>query len=185
MSNSAKVSKWELVVKVKSMDPETLSLYPMPIVVLHHDRLYHVQDSDSAEDTGFTVTELDLEQEAKKALDYCREENGRLKITTPYLYPDGDYIDLYLTKTPTGLYLTDLGETLGYLADYGISFKQSPKRRKLLDDVLLTQGAELFRGELRKRLDDWTKAAWVMTRLGQAIVQVSNLVFTLRLSALR
>lgn len=114
----------------------------------------------------------------------CQEENGRLKIATPYLYPDGDYVDLYLVETPTGLYLTDLGETMGYLADHGISLKQSPKRSKIVNDVLVTQGIELFRGELRTPLEDWDKTAWLLTRLGQAIVQISDLVFSLRLSAL-
>ncbi len=41
-----------------------------------------------------------------------------LKISTPHLHPNGVYMDLYL-ETPNGLYLTDLGETKGYLADYG------------------------------------------------------------------
>ena len=114
----------------------------------------------------------------------CQEENGRLKIATPYLYPDGDYIDLYLVELPTGLCLTDLGETMGYLADHGISPRQSPKRRKIVNDVLLTQGVELFRGELRVPLDDWDKAAWTVMRLSQAIVQIGDLIFSLRLSAL-
>jgi len=133
---------------------------------------------------------MNCEQMREKALSAlpvlfeCREENGRLKITTPYLYPDGDYIDLYLTETPTGLYLTDLGETIGYLADHGISLRQSPKRQKIVNDILLTQGVELFRGELRTPLEDWDKAAWTVVRLGQAIVQVGDLVFSLRLGAL-
>lgn len=114
----------------------------------------------------------------------CQEEDGRLKITTPYLYPDGDYIDLYVVESPTGLYLTDLGETMGYLADHGISPRQSPKRRKIINDVLLTQGIELFRGELRAPLVDWERAAWTVTRLSQTIVQIGDLVFSLRLSAL-
>ncbi len=114
----------------------------------------------------------------------CSEEDDYLKITTPYLYPDGDYIDLYLVELPTGLYLTDLGETIGYLADHGIRLEQSPKRRKAVEDVLLTHGVEMFRGELRVPLDTWEKAAWAVTRLSQAIVQISDLVFSLRLGAL-
>ncbi len=114
----------------------------------------------------------------------CQEEYGRLKIATPYLYPNGDYVDLYLTETHTGVYLTDLGETMGYLADANISLKQSPKRRKIVNDVLLNQGVELFRGELRILINDWDKIAWYLMRLGQAIVQISDLIFTLRLSAL-
>ena len=53
----------------------------------------------------------------------CEEvASYRLRLNTPFLYPNGDYIDLYLEETPAGLYLTDLGETLGYLSDHGISF---------------------------------------------------------------
>lgn len=114
----------------------------------------------------------------------CQEENGRLRIATPYLYPDGDYIDLYLVETPIGLYLTDLAETMGHLADHEISPQQSPKRSKIIKDILLTQGVELFRGELRTPLEDWDKTAWLVTRLSQAVVQISDLVFSLRLSAL-
>ncbi|MBM3298969.1 MAG: DUF1828 domain-containing protein [Deltaproteobacteria bacterium] len=114
----------------------------------------------------------------------CEQEDSYLKLTTPYLYPDGDYIDLYLVETDDELYLTDLGETLGYLSDYGISLKQSPKRNKVINDILLTQGAELFRGELRVRVLDGHEMAWHMTRLSQAAVQVSDLVYSLRLSAL-
>jgi len=50
--------------------------------------------------------------------------------------------------------------------------------------LLLTQGVELFRGELRTSLEDWDKAAWTVMRLGQAIVQVGDLVFSLRLGVL-
>ena len=107
-----------------------------------------------------------------------REENDHFKITTPCLYPNGDYIDLHLVESPTSLYLTDLGETMGYLADHGISPMQSPKRRKIVHDVLLTQGVELFRGELRVSLEDWSKAARAVTRLGQAIVQIGDLVLS-------
>ncbi|MGQ9626585.1 MAG: DUF1828 domain-containing protein [Anaerolineae bacterium] len=114
----------------------------------------------------------------------CQEEKRGLRISTPYLYPNGDYIDLYLVETPTGLYLTDLGETMGYLADCGISPEQSPKRLKVINDILLTQGIERFRGELRVPIEDEKKITWSVTRLSQAIVQISDLIYSLRLSAL-
>ncbi len=129
-----------------------------------------------------------LKEQALNALPIlfaCDEdEEGRLRINTPYLYPDGDYIDLYFVQTPTGQYLTDLGETTGYLGDHGIGLKQSPKRWKIVNDILLTQGIEFFQGELRVSVEQWDKAAWLVTRLSQAIVQVSDLVFSLRSSAL-
>jgi hypothetical protein len=115
----------------------------------------------------------------------CQQVNDYLKLSTSYLYPDGDYIDLYLVEQPPAtLYVTDLGETMGYLADHGINLRQSPKRQKIVDDIRLTQGVELFRGELRAVLDDWDKAGWVIERLAQAITQISSLVLTLRLGSL-
>lgn len=115
----------------------------------------------------------------------CQQVNDYLKLSTSYLYPDGDYIDLYLVEQPPAtLYVTDLGETMGYLADHGINLRQSPKRQKIVDDIRLTQGVELFRGELRAILDDWDKAGWVIERLAQAITQISSLVLTLRLGSL-
>ena len=116
----------------------------------------------------------------------CEEiASYRLRLNTPFLYPNGDYIDLYLEETPAGLYLTDLGETLGYLSDHGISFRHSPKRQKTLDDILLTHGAEQFQGELRIRLDIMPRdLAWAITRLGQAAIQLADLAYTMRLGAL-
>ncbi len=114
----------------------------------------------------------------------CQEERGRVKISTPYLYPDGDYVDLYLWQTPEGWILTDAGETAGYLADYGVRLQQSPKRRKIIDDVLLTHGVEWFQGELRLRLAKEDDLAWAVTRLSQAIIQIGDLIFSLRTGAL-
>lgn len=117
----------------------------------------------------------------------CEEvESHRLRLTTPFLYPNGDYIELYLEETPVGLYLTDLGEILGYLSDHGMSVRQSPKRQKTLDDILLTHGVEQFKGELRMRVDAVPPRdlAWTITRLGQAAVQVADLTYTLHLGSL-
>jgi len=116
----------------------------------------------------------------------CEEvASHRLRLNTPFLYPNGDYIDFYLEETPAGLYLTDLGETLGYLSDHGISFRHSPKRQKTLDDILLTHGVEQFQGELRLRLDTMPRdLAWAITRLGQAAIQLADLAYTMRLGTL-
>lgn len=105
----------------------------------------------------------------------CQEESNRLKISTPYLYPNGDYIDLYLVETPNGLYLTDLGETMGYLTDYGVYLKQSSTRRKVVHDILLTHNVELFQGELRAYLENEEQIAHAIMRLTQAIIQISDL----------
>ncbi|MGH7928243.1 MAG: DUF1828 domain-containing protein, partial [Candidatus Binatia bacterium] len=45
----------------------------------------------------------------------CSEVNGYVRIRTPYLYPDGDVIDLFFSEKNGSYTLTDLGETLGWL----------------------------------------------------------------------
>lgn len=110
----------------------------------------------------------------------------RLRLLTPFLYPDGDYIELYIEQTPAGVYLTDLGEVLAHLTDGGISFRQSPKRRKTLNSILGLHGVELFNGELRVRLNEepTLDMSWLVSRLTQAAVQTLDMLYTLRLGSL-
>jgi len=113
----------------------------------------------------------------------CSEVNGYVRIRTPYLYPDGDVIDVFLSEKNGSYTLTDLGETLGWLKTQTVAPKRSPKQRQLISDVCLTHGVELFRGMLTVRLrspDDVTEA---LVRLSQAAVRVADLWFTFRTRA--
>lgn len=124
----------------------------------------------------------------KLPLTYVCEPLGadRLRLLTPFLYPDGDYIEFYFQQTPAGTYLTDLGEVLAYLTDSGISLRQSPKRQKTLNNILALHGVERFQGELRIRLeeDGDTNLNWQVSRLAQAAVQTLDMLYTLRLASL-
>lgn len=110
----------------------------------------------------------------------------RLRLLTPFLYPDGDYIELYIEQTPAGVYLTDLGEVLAHVTDGGLSLRQSPKRRKTLNSILTMHGVEQFNGELRIRMDSnaATDLSWPVARLTQASVQTLDMLYTLRLGSL-
>lgn len=94
-----------------------------------------------------------------------------LKLSTPFLYPDGDFIDIYLVKTPAGTYLTDLGETTAYLNTYEI-LSLPAVHDMAIAQVLLVQGVELFQGEIRVI---WDGRAWTVIRLIQAIIQIGSL----------
>ncbi|GBF80953.1 DUF1828 domain-containing protein [Aphanothece sacrum] len=58
----------------------------------------------------------------------CSTIDGFVRIRTPYLYPDGDFIDLYLKQKEEGYILTDLGETIRWLKMQSISQKMSEKQ---------------------------------------------------------
>ncbi len=65
-------------------------------------------------------------------------------MRTPFLYPDGDYIDVFVVERDGGLEVTDYGEALGWLQMQLRNDQLSPKQRRLLDDVCLTLGVERF-----------------------------------------
>jgi hypothetical protein len=113
----------------------------------------------------------------------CSEVNGYVRIRTPYLYPDGDVIDLFFREQNGSYTLTDLGETLGWLRTQTVALKKSPKQRQLIADVCLNHGVELFRGMLTARLKTSDEITDALTRLSQAALRVADLWFTFRTRA--
>lgn len=114
------------------------------------------------------------------ALFVCSEIDGMIRIRTPYLYPDGDVVDLFLEEGAQGVVLSDLGETLGWLRMQTAALRRTKKHEALIQDVCLTHGVELFRGMLQVRVQDAAGLSACLTRLGQAAVRVADLWFTYR-----
>lgn len=108
----------------------------------------------------------------------CSPINGYTRIRTPYLYPDGDVIDLFLTED--GGTLTDLGETLGWLRMQTVANRKTARQRRLIEDVRLTQGVEFFRGMLMVRVRRMEDISDAVSRLSQAALRVADLWFTFR-----
>jgi hypothetical protein len=76
--------------------------------------------------------------------DYCR-------IRTPYLYPDGDNIDLFCKADGDVTTVSDLGETNRWLRTQTLSPRRSPKQNALITDVCVTHGVEFYKGMLLGR----------------------------------
>ena len=113
----------------------------------------------------------------------CTEQGTYQRIRTPYLYPDGDNIDLFC-KTEGGVTtVTDLAETTRWLRMQSLSLRRSPKQRQLIEDIRLTHGVEFYRGMLQARCRPGDSLAAVITRVAQAALRVSDLWFTFRTRA--
>jgi hypothetical protein len=102
------------------------------------------------------------------------------RVRTPYLYPDGDVIDIFCQQQDDVITLTDLGETLGWLNMQTVSQKRSKKQQRLIDDVCLTYNIELHRGMLMSRVKPADNFAAALNHLAQAALRVSDVWFTLR-----
>jgi hypothetical protein len=114
------------------------------------------------------------------ALFECREQGQYIRVRTPYLYPDGDMVDVFFSPNEDPPCLTDLGETLRWLALQATSDKRTPKQQALIHDVCLTLGVELYKGMLQKRVRAEEELAGALMNIAQAAVRVSDLWFTFR-----
>ena len=110
----------------------------------------------------------------------CSAHGEYERIRTPYLYPDGDNIDLFCKAQGEIVMISDLGETTRWLRMQTVSPRRSPKQRAFIEDICQNHGVELYRGMLlaRARPDDAFSA--VVTRVAQAAMRVSDLWFTFR-----
>ncbi len=114
------------------------------------------------------------------ALYTCVEVNEFVRIRTPYLYPDGDVIDLFLKPQEDVATLTDLGESLRWLRMQTATLRRSQKQNRLIEDICLNHGVELYRGMLTLRVQDSVNLAQAVTRLAQAALRTADLWFILR-----
>ncbi len=129
-----------------------------------------------------SASPCDVIQQTIGELFTCSPVNGYMRIRTPFLYPDGDVIDIYLKEKTGVATLTDLGEGLRWLRMQSQSFspRRSPKQQKLVDDICLTHGLEFFRGMLVLRVMPGESMGKAVTRLAQGTLRVADLWFTMR-----
>jgi Domain of unknown function DUF1828 len=117
------------------------------------------------------------------ALFTCRDEGDFVRLRTPFLYPDGDVIDLFARVTGEVMTLTDLGETLRWLRMQTLSQRRSPKQQQLIQDVIVTHGVEFYRGMLNVRVESVEQVSPAVMRLAQAALRIADIWFTFRTRA--
>lgn len=113
--------------------------------------------------------------------------SGALRIATPFNYPNGSQVDLFLEHSndlfPQYI-LSDYGLTANYLLDMHINAWSTSKRRQLIQDICETLEVDLDTGVFRISLgQDITSLSSAIVRLAQACIRVSDLSFTQRLQS--
>lgn len=122
----------------------------------------------------------------KKDLDIlfkCNNKDLFTQVRTPFVYPDGDYINIYVMRNFDQIIITDAGETFANLSLFGIDIRRSKKRSYILNEVLKNQKVYLKEGELYVIIDNndlnfYNHLSMGIMRLGQAISRISDIIFT-------
>lgn len=110
----------------------------------------------------------------------CSEHGEYHRIRTPYLYPDGDNIDIFCKQQGDLVLVSDLGETTRWLRMQTVSPRRSPKQKAMIEDACQTHGVEFYKGILMARCRPGDELAAVAIRVAQAALRVSDLWFTFR-----
>ena len=134
------------------------------------------------------MTQIELCREIAEgmgALFECAPHGEYVRIRTPYLYPDGDMIDIFCKPQGEVTLVTDLGETSRWLRMQTVSPRRSPKQKALIDDACLTHGVEFYRGMVMARRRSKDSLPGAVMRVAQASLRISDLWFTFRTRAVQ
>jgi hypothetical protein len=110
----------------------------------------------------------------------CFEVNGNLAIETPFNFPDGDTIELYLTERNGRLVLSDLGETLRFLGSYDVDLKTYSKRERILHDVINSLNVKFMRNALYVPVASMERLPDAIFDLGQCMIRICDILYTVR-----
>lgn len=119
------------------------------------------------------------------ALFTCSEHGDYQRIRTPYLYPDGDNIDVFCKVEGDVVRVSDLAETTGWLRMQSASSRRTPRQTQMIKDTCVTHGVEFYRGILQAWCQADGDLAQVVTRVAQAAFRVSDLWFTFQTQAVQ
>lgn len=95
-------------------------------------------------------------------------------ITTPFLNTFNDCIEIYCKKEDNHIILSDGGETLNNLELLGVAFNRSPKRKAIVEQVLLNYGAHINNKNLVV-VTDMKGFAQAKHNLISAIMEISDM----------
>ena len=112
-------------------------------------------------------------------LDCGLQQSGYEVITTPFLYPDRDNVDLFARELPDGrVLITDLGETMMKLASYGFTPSTSaPRRRAMIHQLIASMNVQYEEGSIVAVAPRMEVGARFWD-VAMAVQRLSDLVFT-------
>lgn len=113
----------------------------------------------------------------------CKDgPNGTTAILTPFIFPNGDLLELFVEETPDGFVVSDLGETWGWLfRTYGID-NFTPARRQKVREIENGTDVHFWRGVLRYECESSSQLAMGVHLVGQAALQMAELRHSIKAS---
>lgn len=109
----------------------------------------------------------------------CKVEEPYVVLSTPFLYSDGDEIEIFIEEVGNSIRLSDMGETASRLSALGFNWNTN-HARSLFSQILETTNTGSNRGMIYLRVTDIDSFGSRVMDLIHAIQQTDNLLFTMR-----
>ncbi len=106
----------------------------------------------------------------------CKDgPNGTTAILTPFIFPNGDLLELFVDETLEGFVVSDLGETWGWLFRTSGMEDLTSGCRKQIREIENGTGVQFQRGTLRYRCNSGADLASGVHLVAQAAMQMAEL----------
>lgn len=105
----------------------------------------------------------------------CDADQGFLRLATPFRYPDGGTVELYVETRDPGYVVTDFGEAFRFLETSGIDPLRSPTRQRLIEIATKLGEAHLDDGVFEVAVGGPEGVLAAAVRLGQVVTRVADL----------
>jgi hypothetical protein len=111
----------------------------------------------------------------------CASVNDTIAVRTPLMFPDGDFIIVYIEEAGGKYVVTDAGTLWGFLLANGIPPKLSFGRQQILDDVLLINTTHMEDDEVRTS-SSFEGLSFAIFRVAQAVARASGIIYSRRIA---
>lgn len=105
-------------------------------------------------------------------------ERCDVRVTTPFLLPDRDLVDLFLVERNDSTVVTDYGLALSWLRMHSESGVIPTATRTVIKSITQTLDVDQRRGQLETNLQDSEDLPRAIHRLGQAVTRVADLWYS-------
>jgi hypothetical protein len=125
-----------------------------------------------------TLEQIELCVDLVKSCDIVR--SGAIRISTPFLYPNGDSVDVFLYPKPSNLFdeyhLSDCGQTYIYLKGAQVGMLGTTRKREIVGDIASQLNVRLSGGEIFVAIhsDIPEGISDAILRIAQACVRISD-----------
>lgn len=118
---------------------------------------------------------LDVVRHAPMSGWACNADGEFLRLETPFRYPDGGAVELFVESRVGSFLVTDYGEAFRFLETSGLDPLRSPTRQRLIDIATKLANARIDEGAIEIEVRSAVDVFPALLRLGQVVSRVADL----------